>query len=75
MNSIIQSFRTCIKCGNRQQLHVHHCIHGTANRKLCDKDGLTVMLCAPCHATLHDKNNDRYREYLEDLAQRIWMKQ
>ena len=30
-------------------LHKHHCMHGTANRKLAEKDGLWVYLCEEKH--------------------------
>lgn len=50
----------------------HHCIHGYANRKLADEDGLTVMLCNNCHRLLHDKGY--HDKDLEQIAQANWMK-
>lgn len=48
----------------------HHCLHGTANRKLADADGLYVKLCRNCHRLLHDK---RYHDRdLQILAQLKW---
>ena len=36
-------------------LQVHHCIHGTGNRRQADRYGLTVHLCMHCHMALHDR--------------------
>lgn len=49
----------------------HHCIHGFANRKLADKDGLTVMLCHTCHRLLHDKGY--HDKDLQAIAQIAWI--
>ena len=60
----------CYICG-QYATETHHCIHGTANRKLADKDGLTVRLCSRCHRNLHDHSTlDRE---LQRLAQVRWM--
>lgn len=61
---------TCYICG-QWATETHHCIHGTANRKLADKDGLTVRLCSTCHQNLHDKGN--FDRELQRLAQVRWM--
>lgn len=52
-------------------VHEHHCIHGIANRKLADKDGLTVFLCMSCHSLLHDKK--RFDLELKQLAEQVWL--
>lgn len=49
MQSIIKNSRSCFFCGSETGLEQHHAMHGTANRKLADKDGLWVWLCAECH--------------------------
>lgn len=55
MKSIMQfEMNRCYICGSRQNLEHHHAMHGFANRKKADKDGLVVMLCAKCHRDLHD---------------------
>lgn len=47
--SIIQEdTRYCYVCG-RPATEIHHCIFGTANRKLSDKYGLVVGLCYDHH--------------------------
>lgn len=71
--SIIQTTNkeTCYLCG-QYATERHHCLHGTANRKLADEDGLTVMLCQRCHMNLHDKGT--CDKELQKIAQRAWMK-
>jgi hypothetical protein len=44
----------CYLCGNPYGLEKHHCMHGTANRKLAEKYGLYVPLCNCCHGTLQN---------------------
>lgn len=41
----------CFICGSRCNLERHHAMHGTANRKLAEAYGLTVMLCHEHHNT------------------------
>lgn len=49
--SIIQTNKEkCFLC-SRQANEEHHCIYGTANRKLSEKYGLKVYLCTDCHRT------------------------
>ena len=51
MKSIIQTNKeNCFICGRRAN-EEHHCIYGTANRKLSEKYGLKVYLCTDCHRT------------------------
>lgn len=48
--SIIQrDMESCYICGTTQNLHLHHVIYGTANRKNSDEYGLTVRLCMEHH--------------------------
>lgn len=49
MKSIIQHEKRCFFCGSERDLEIHHCLHGTANRKLADEDGLTIYLCKYHH--------------------------
>ena len=49
MKSIIQSKKECYVCETAFNLHDHHCIYGTANRKNSEKYGLKVWLCAYHH--------------------------
>ncbi len=73
MKSIIQEQEDqCYLCGYTQSLEKHHVWHGSANRKLADEDGLTVMLCGFCHRLLHDRGqNDRY---LMEEGEKAWLR-
>lgn len=83
MNSIIQTGeKQCFVTGSRRQLDKHHCIHGSANRKLAEKYGLWVWLQHDIHKLLHDKDKELDRK-LERIAQKafeekysheLWMK-
>ena len=70
MKSIIQNENVCFFCGTTLNLERHHCLHGTANRKLADKYGLTVLLCRRHHEEAHrEKATDRI---LQVRAQMAW---
>ena len=55
MESIIQKEKECFVCRmllnlrTTRNLHSHHVFGGTANRKLSEKYGLKVWICAPHH--------------------------
>jgi hypothetical protein len=49
MNSILQDKKECFRCHNADQLEIHHIFFGNANRKLSERDGLKVYLCAKHH--------------------------
>jgi len=72
MTSIMHNTNTenCFICG-QYATEWHHALHGFANRKLADKDGLTVHLCSTCHRNLHDKGN--FDRELQRIAQLRWM--
>lgn len=64
----------CIFCGTTNGLEKHHCIHGTANRKLADKDGLVVYICHECHMKLHQDPKYRWMDnVLKEMAEVYWM--
>lgn len=73
--SIMQQYKYCYLCGKDQSdyitLEKHHCLHGTARRRTCEKYGLTVWLCHECHMDLHDRNTEKDRE-LQQKAQRVF---
>lgn len=56
MKSILQDAEECFFCHTTQALELHHCIHGVANRKIADREGLTVNLCHTCHTKVHDSD-------------------
>ncbi len=47
--SILQDRKECFCCGTTLNLERHHVIHGTAGRKIADRLGLTIWLCAEHH--------------------------
>lgn len=51
MNSIVQdlSEERCYLCGCVLDLELHHIMHGTANRRLSTRYGLTCWLCRTHH--------------------------
>lgn len=69
--SIINNDKKCYLCGREGCLAVHHTIHGSANRKLADEDGLWVWLCHRCHMDLHDRGEGD--KELQALAEKKWI--
>lgn len=69
--SIICNDRRCYICKRTGELQVHHCIHGNANRKRANEDGLWVYICQRCHTLLHDKGMHDKR--IQAIGQRRWM--
>ena len=53
MGSVIQTGRECYICRTTIGLHKHHLLHGTANRKIADRYGYWVYLCAMHHEEVH----------------------
>lgn len=64
----------CYICGREGRTESHHCIHGTANRKIAEKEGLKVWLCYECHRTgKHSVHNCKATDILiEQEAQSVW---
>lgn len=73
-DSIIQTGeKKCFISGSQVDLDIHHCIHGSANRKIADKYGLWVWLRHDIHMLLHDKDKKLDNE-LEKIAQKAFEK-
>ena len=76
MDSIIQKDLTkCYVCGCSGNLHKHHIIYGTANRKNSEEYGLTVMLC-PAHHNMSNNGvhfNKKLDLKLKQLAEKMWI--
>lgn len=49
MNTVLQSAKECYVCATTYNLHSHHVLYGTSNRKKSEKYGLKVWLCAHHH--------------------------
>lgn len=72
--SILQSAEECWFCGKRYGLHTHHIYFGNANRKISDKQGFTVRLCAEHHnMSNHCVHSDRAMDLeLKKACQRAY---
>lgn len=70
MESIVTSTKECYYCG-KTEVEKHHCWHGTANRKLAEKDGLFVWLCHDHHMRLHD--HGEHDKELMMAAEAAWI--
>ena len=74
MKSIISNEKECFICHSTQNLEQHHCILGTANRKLADKYGLWVWLCQLHHTGaqgVHTCRSDLKKD-LQRMAQEVF---
>ena len=71
MESIMNTQKgVCYLCGMTVPTESHHCLHGTANRRIAEKEGLKVWLCRNCHTKVH--RNKVWDTSLEQMAQRVW---
>lgn len=71
---MIKEARCCYFCGKPYGLELHHALHGTANRKLADEDGLTAWLCKLHHYELHfGKNGYKLDMALKKAAEYKWL--
>lgn len=59
---ITQDLEHCAVC-KRTATDIHHCIHGTAGRRLAEKFHLTVGLCHEHHMELHDSNTQMDKHF------------
>ena len=70
MKSIIQSEKECFVCKTTLNLHEHHIIYGTSNRKQSEKYGLKVWLCQEHHTGSSGVHFNRpFDLHLKKLAQ------
>ena len=74
--SVIQIKKECYFCKRTSGLHLHHILYGSANRKLSEKYGFTVWLCADHHTNgpdaIHRNPNGINDLYLKRLSQRYY---
>lgn len=72
---IVDSMDNCLVCAS-PYTEIHHCVHGTANRKLSDKYGLVVPLCAEHHRGQTGVHHNRdFDLAMKELAQRKFEEQ
>ena len=62
---MIMKDKKCFFCGRTDGLQEHHCVGGSANRKLADKYGLTVWLCLHHHTGAKRSVHQDYTMNLE----------
>ena len=76
MNSVLQTKKECFFCKTTQNLHRHHVLYGSSNRKQAEKYGFTVYLCLNHHTNggeaVHRNPNGPLDRYLKELAQKYW---
>lgn len=73
--SIISNERACHICGTPLDLHKHHVFPGSGRRKVSEREGCWVYLCAAHH---NMSPNSVHMDRMMDLAlrrevQRKWM--
>lgn len=72
---ITSNLNECYVCGTTANIHIHHIIYGTANRRQSDKYGLTVPLCAHHHVGdfgVHGSKGRDLDQTLKETAQKVW---
>ena len=77
MDSIIKTAKSCFFCGSEENLERHHAMHGTANRKLAEEDGLWVWCCPECHTGtwgVHGKYGHGKDLTLKMAAEYAWIR-
>ena len=73
--SIVQDLEDnrCFLCGNYYDLELHHIMHGTANRRLSTRYGLTCLLCRTHHTGQFGVHNNACLNLaLQQTAQRAF---
>lgn len=76
MKSILQSQKRCLICHTTANLHRHHVYEGWGVRKISEKYGLTVYLCAR-HHNMSDEGvhfNQELNRQIKRWAQKKAMK-
>lgn len=74
MRSIItQEDSLCFVCKKAWATETHHVFEGIANRKISDRDGLTIRVCKECHNAIHNGNRSKaLMKALHELGQEKW---
>ena len=63
----------CCICG-KPEVEIHHCVHGTANRALSDREGLITPLCPAHHNSrkMSVHQNKEMKVLMHQFAQASW---
>jgi len=75
MKSVIQKNRECIVCKTKDNLHLHHIMFGSSNRKHSDELGYTCYLCYKHHNGSNEgvHFNKKLDLQLKNMCQRHWI--
>lgn len=73
--SIISQTKECFYCGTTENLHRHHCVHGTAGRAKAEEDGLWIWICASHHEFIHGRYGHAHDVVLHQIAEKAWLKE
>jgi hypothetical protein len=77
MKSIVQDMENprCFLCGAVRGLELHHIMHGSANRRLSTRYGLTCLLCRTHHTGKFGVHSDSAINHeLQRMAQTAFEK-
>lgn len=75
MDSIIQTEKRCFLCYRKTCLERHHIFAGVANRRISEREGLWIWLCADCHRGTEGAQYDKETNlFLKRLAQQAYEK-
>lgn len=77
MKSIIQKGKRCWVCGTESNLHEHHIFFGSGLRKISEKNGFKVWLCA-FHHNMSDKGvhfDKKLDKFLKRICQLTYEKE
>jgi hypothetical protein len=70
---ITEDLEHCLLCGSTNNIEMHHVFFGTADRKISDKYGLVVPLCAFHHRGNFGVHGDRTLDLmLKEMCQTIF---
>ena len=68
-SAIVEDMSLCWVC-KRPREHIHHILYGTSNRKIADKYGYIIPLCAEHHTGANGVHFNKGMElYLKRMAQ------
>lgn len=70
---MVQSEKECFICHKQTGLHRHHIYGGTANRRISERLGYVVWLCAEHHTGDSGVHHDRDLDlYVKRTGQRVF---
>lgn len=72
--SILSNEKVCFRCGTPLDLHKHHIFFGNANRKMSERFGCWIWLCAR-HHNMSDEGIHFDRAYdleIKQMCQEEW---